>query len=352
MANFCRIVLIPALASLLYVAGTSAATQVALVSPDPSAQDALALLQAQLSSDKSLQFVERSAITKVLDEQNFAVLADPNHAVTIGHILHVDLFAVLETGVDKKLSQPLGLVIYDAATGLRLTDLTLPQKGTESLVSVVGAALHTAEKKCSAPPDARKTLSVVTVRNTNLPRDRDSFCDALGLLLQHALISSPDILVLERQRLEYLNHERQLATSPANPLLASLITVDLDLARSPDGVALTGTALLTDTAGKVLTKLMVSVPMAQAATLPNRLAIEIAAAVRGAVIPAMADTKLEARRFAIEAELLLRHFQAGLALQAAEAAYALDPTDIRHEPVVNGSFAVYRPRYGRNESAG
>ena len=189
-------VLIAALFFLFHTVAALATTTIALVSTDSSAQDSLALLQAQLSSEKSFQFVERSAIIQVLKEQKLTIFADPNHAVILGRLLHADLLAVVESSPDAKAPTLLGLVIYDSATGVRLADLTLTQDKPESLAQTVLTALRAANEKRSTLPDGRKTFCLVAVRNTNLPRDRDSFCDALGLLLQRSLISSPNILLL------------------------------------------------------------------------------------------------------------------------------------------------------------
>ena len=239
----------------------AAPIRIALVATgDAKIQDYLALVQGQLSTDPTLQYLDRQSIHRTLGEQELsAALADPNRAVALSRLLSADIFVVLETNQDSKKPVALGLVAFDSATGLRLVDVSLPDDPAV-LKAAIDASLRAAIQKRSHAASAR-TLCVVSVRNANLAHDKDSLCQSIALLFQRQLITSPDVCILERQRLDHINQERTLptATAPApSAMLASLITADLEIVRSPDGKFLTATAYLTNPQGKSLAKISVN----------------------------------------------------------------------------------------------
>src|ERR1035437_1093152 len=133
-----------------------AATTVALVS-DSTSRDTLSLLQSQVPPSTTLQFVNPTVLDKILTEQEFSVLADPDHALALGRLVHADLFAILESSPDPKNPTPLGLVVFDASTGIRLADATLPPTSPDTLASTVTDILLAANKKRTAVPAARRT---------------------------------------------------------------------------------------------------------------------------------------------------------------------------------------------------
>ena len=83
----------------------------------------------------------------------------------------------------------------------------------------------------TAPPTARHVVSVLTVRNADLPRAMDGFCAAVGRLLERDLTDVPNLMVLERSDLERLNQERELPTTRpvTNNLLAAVIQLQVDV---------------------------------------------------------------------------------------------------------------------------
>ena len=307
-----------------------AATRVAILAPQPSdaIQKAVILAEVKLSDDRSLQLVERQQIQQVLSEQAASlsgiILAEK--AVAVGKILAADLLAAVES--DPKAPDLMGLVVFDAATGVRYHDAAIaPGDGEKTAAAIASAITSAAAKRQQVGIDLR-TICVLSVRNADMPRSMDGLCDAAGRMFQRELVGSPSVALLERGRLEQITKERAVAIQAAGGnLLASLITADLELAR--DGAAGTrGTLILTDSQGKVLGKVSATAPKEDVAKLSRALAEAVAKSLKAAPPAGAPDTKAEAARFYREAVLLADHTDFVRALPPAEAAHALEPGNL------------------------
>jgi hypothetical protein len=185
------------------------------------------------------------------------------------------------------------------------------------------------------------------VRNANLPRDLDLFCDSVGMLLERQLSASPDLAVLERRRLEQVNKERDLPTnSPLRTLLTSVLVVELDVATTADSKGLTATAFLSDSRGKSLSKVTVTVPNRNAADLAQALAQEMAKNLdkKPGPLPAPARRSLEASRFLCDQQYFVAHQDFARAIRATESAFALCPEDVRIRAVLAQVLCYYAER--------
>jgi hypothetical protein len=287
----------------------------------------LTVAEAKLSELSGVEMLERAAIDRVLAEHKLTLsgLVAADQAVAIGKLLTVDLFAVLDAGADAK--EVGGLVIFDAHTGVRLWDAALPAGKFDATVRGVVDAVAAARQKHQKVKQLRP-VCVLTVRNVDLPRDMDAFCDSVGLLLERRLVASPDLAVLERRRLNQVNRERDLPTaSPLRQLLASVVTLELEVGRSAEKDGLRATALLSDGQGKSLGKATVEIGKRDAAALSAALLRETARVLEAKVAPAEPERKREAARFLREAEFYLGHKDPVRALPAAQSAQALSPDD-------------------------
>lgn len=307
-----------------------AATRIAIIAPEPSEaiQKAVAIAEVKLSDDRSLQLVERQQIRQFLSEQAASLggIIQADKAVAAGRILSADLLAAVES--DPKSPAVAGLVIFDAATGVRYHDSALiPGDGEKTATTIASAIASAAAKRLQAGRGLH-TVCLLSVRNADMPRSMDGLCDAAGRLFLRELPASPSVAVLERSRLEQINKERAIAPQAANSnLLASLVTADLDLAR--DGAASTrGNVVLTDSQGKTLARVSAASGTDEAAKLTHALAEAVANSLKAAPPAGAPDAKAEAARFYREAVLLAEHRDFIRALPPAEAAHALDPGDL------------------------
>jgi hypothetical protein len=305
------------------------AVRIALIRAEKSEYlgQVLTLAEAKLTELPDVEVLERTAIDRVLAEQKLTLsgLVAADQAVSVGKLLSVDLFAVLDGGAQAK--EVSGLVIFDARTGVRLWDAALPGGKLDATVGGVVDAVSAARQKHRTQKKLRP-VCLLTIRNVDLPRDRDAFCDSVGLLLERRLAASPDLAVLERRRLNQVNRERDLPTnSPLRQLLTSVITLELEVGRSAEKDGLRATIFLSDGQGKSLSKSTVAIAKRDAVALSDALLQATAKALDARFSPVQPERKREATRFLREAEFFWAHKDPLRALPAAESACALSPDD-------------------------
>ncbi|MCX7421114.1 MAG: hypothetical protein NT013_16450 [Planctomycetia bacterium] len=232
---------------------SSAATRIALLNGEGTDQTAnvVDLAQVALSKEPELELLDRAFIRRVMDEQKLSVsgLVDASQEIAVGKLLAVDLIAVVETSPGKENENVPGLVIFDSRTGVRYWNAALPVAATEleKSADAIVIAVRTAHRKREGRTPAFHTVGLMTVRNADLPRSQDGLCEAVGLLVERGLSRSPDLAVLERRRLAHVNEERALpVVEPPKDLLASLTTIDLEIARGEGGRGLKSVALISN----------------------------------------------------------------------------------------------------------
>jgi hypothetical protein len=318
----------------------SAQTRVALVSTcgGEAGQNVLVLADVALSADTNVVLVERREVERVLQEQNLmhCGLSEAGQAVAAGQLLGVQVFASLETVPDQK--EALGLVVFDAATGVVLWDSVLSGTNVEVAAVEVDAAVEAGCEKRQRPAGSLTRLCILSVRNVDLPRQFDSSCQSVGSILQRQLVQSPSLAVLERQHLENVNKERLLpAGVQTNQLLPSLVLIELDISRNGATNGLSGTAILSDTAGTKLGQVAATVDSENPADLSDRLLIELERFLKATPSQIVVDRAREAGRFCREATFLLNSGKLADGLRALEAAAALVPTNMQYQ----GSLAMW-----------
>lgn len=314
---------------LFCVAPTFAAVRVALVTSGggPIADQTIALATATLSGDKELDLVDRQSIDSILQEQklNLSGLVDDDQKIQVGRMLKADLFADVET--DANNGRALGLVIFDTARGLRLSDAAVGGKPEEA-ASAIAAAVRAAARKDQTLAQGVRLVGFLPVRNADMPRDYDIFCDTVRLLLERQLTASPGIAVLERSRLEQVNRERQLPTTQrAGDLLSSVVIVQLEISRGANGRGLDASAILLSGSGGKFDKLQAHIDGDSAADLADKLRERLIESLKAQPLEQPFNRSKEARRFARESEVLVYNSRFAAGAAAAEAADALDPGD-------------------------
>jgi len=292
-----RLLLLLALISAVAMIGkTQAATRIALVGAGNGVENVLDAATALMSKDTDLQFLDRAEVGRVLREQEISLagLVRAEHAVKAGQLLHADLFAVLEGATAGPPS--FGLVVFDAINGVRYADSALVASNALSAASATAVAIRAAVSKAHRYPQDLHTVGLLRVRNADLPRQFDSLCDSVGLLLERELTASPGIAVLERRRLEQVNKERSLPTNAdGNCLLSSMRMIELDIGQ--DGAGLRGTLALASADGTRTKGMTGNVPTRNPATLAHLLADKIERFLKVPVAGSARDREAEASRF-------------------------------------------------------
>ncbi len=312
----------------LFSQSTYGATRIAIVSdPKTTVED---LIVASLSAVKDIELLERSEIDKVFDEQKISASSiNETQILSLGKILKTDLFAVIQS--DEK-NIPIGLIVFDAESGVRYWDSALPETDMDKIAKFAADSIKTAvEKRKKSSEGKLKYLSLLSVRNADLPRGKDPFCNAVGILLMRQLRNSPDIAVLERSYLEHLNKERNLPGMEfQNKLLASTLLLQLEIGRCTDGKGPKATLFLPDNQS-------VSAESADynPANFANPIASKFADVLKVNVKTETLDRKKEAARFYNEAVFFHNHKEWENALSKIECAFALDSDNGKYQTLLS-----------------
>jgi len=320
---------------LIVTAGAHAAepAKLAIVTTGGSSQQATQLqeiMTASLTGQPGLLLVEREAIARVLNEQalNKAGLVDPQTLPKIAELLGADLFLVIE--VDPVSGSAIGLVGFEARTGVRLVDLTLAaNKASEkdAVISIVKTMLA----KYQQGPAGWCFVAALPPRNADLPTDMDGSLQSISQLVQRKMLSLPNVVVLERQRLAHVLAEHSLPIRDADvqkngSLLAAGVTLQLEASRG-DNEQWRVAALISNLEGKVLKQPAATIDPKNATAgidaIMKRLAHDVFD--QQAIHTVAVDRQAEAHRFAIEAETLRRQSRWADSVTASQAANALRP---------------------------
>lgn len=308
-----------------------AETHVALVSTsgEKAENNVLPLAEVLLSKQPDITLVERREVERILNEQKLILsgLCDSDKAMAIGKLMGVEIFAVLEILPGSK--ETLGLIVFDAGNGVKLLDMTLPADEIEKTAKIVVTGVSKACAKRQQPALQRKTVCLLSVRNAELPREMDGFCACLGMLLERALLDSPGIVVLERNRLELVNRERSLPVAEElKDLWSSVVVVESDVRRAADGRDLRVVCHLSNVTGQDIGTVEATASQTNADSLARELAGRLTESLHVVSISA-AEAKpiVEANRFYGEAQFLLGHGDRSAAIPHMYAACALAPTN-------------------------
>jgi hypothetical protein len=335
---------------VLFVVGISnGATRIALVSDSGDAQVAnvLDLVTVRLGLQKEIELLDRAAINRALEEQKLSLsgVVNPSSVVSVGKLLSVDLFAVVNSVQTTKTNgaasrMVVGLVVFDAKTGVRLWDATLSADGVEKLAEAIADGVLMAQRKQT---DAGlPTICLLSVRNADLPRSLDGWCDSVGLLLERRLTASLGCVVLERERLDQINKERELpGNTGQQQLLASLVTLELECNRGPDGKGLSTSARLTDNNGKLLNDFSVTNQNANADELAAALYQKISEVMKLKPSSTTEDRVRESDQFWQTAGFFLSHGDSQHGIQDLEAALALNPENYGLRRSLAGTLVGY-----------
>ncbi|NCD23242.1 MAG: hypothetical protein EOL90_09915, partial [Spartobacteria bacterium] len=310
--------------ALLWAAGAQAEVRVALVGADLSAaaQAAVELAEAELSARAGLMLLDRATIGQVLREQNLAAegFAQPDDAVRLGQLLAVDVFVHAEAIPGE---EAFGVAAFETAQGIRLLDRAVAGTDPEALAAALTAAVDEALAKWKAPAGAATAIALMGVRNVDLPKSRTGECEALGVLLERRLLDSPDVVMVERKRLQSLNVDRKLAPNrPEARLLSAPVLLELDVEGAGAEGGLRAAAHLSNAKGGML-----GIARAGAKTAPelaDKIGSRILEKLEAAAATPAASPPLEASRFFRQARFWKSQERPDLALASAEAAYALD----------------------------
>lgn len=277
------------------------------------------LLTAELTSIANVELVERQEIERVIQERDLGSgSTDVAHAPRLGAGLNADaLLLVTHRVIDQE--NVLEVRFVRVNPGIVLETRIFPTAGDMNELGraisagIPGLVEQSLRKEATA-------VSLVSVRSAVLSGGGAELERLLKPLLTQRLARHPDFVLLERAAMESLEREAQARFWTSRYLVRALIvpsqdgsgkfTLELSL-ETPDGKKSAkgqGAGTLADPLSALDTAISAITP-------------------RGSVPPAAASQEAEAAYFAEEAQIALRLREPGIALAAAEAAWALGRRD-------------------------
>ncbi len=298
-----------------------------LASGDKKAEAVVALVEAKLSARDEVAVLDRAQIEKVLREHDFKGkgLFSEKDGFRAGMLMGCDVFVdvhLKQVDIGGERVETIDLRALDGLTGARLVDvpvsadLSLDERVNRICLSVISAV----QKRDSLKTGKTKSLSVNSVRDVGLPPSLRYVPQLLPSLLERYLLLSPEISVLDRERLGWINQEAEIARDTRDQLMASAIVVDLDVSRTQGG-ALRIRAALSKGDGSEAGAVQVEGAVESHIALMMELAGKIAGKLKIVRIEAPPDLLSE------EADRYYRSGAFNIAVALAEGALALDRTN-------------------------
>ncbi len=288
------------------------------------AQGVVDLATAKLSAEPGVAMLERAEVDRLFEEQerSMVLAGDESLALRAGQMLAADVLGVME--FDASTSDALGLVVFDAHSGARLWDATLPP-GMSEAVDMIAIGFCQALVKRGQAGVISNTVCVLTIRNEDLPEETGSALEGIGRLVERKLTSSERLSVLERQRLSFFNEERETA-GQLLPLPGAMTLAELSFRQGGSGNGVEAWVRLTDFSGAILREQRFPARNLDAG-MAGEMSEWVCNALEGGCILPQASPEREAEQFLKESVFWFGYYPAHLdkALRAAEAAYALDP---------------------------
>ena len=187
-------------------AGTFAQNKIALIGDSEKTNQVADMVLAEMADKDDLEFLERSAIEKVLEEHKLQKSGLSSKQIpVIAKILHTDIFAILSSAQINKKTIPSSLRIFDARNGFCLIDTALPTE-MQKCTAFIRNKLENLPS-----PKSFKFVSILAVRNVGAPAKYKRQMVHIAMDVERRLIAMPDLAVLERSELGLVNKERKIS---------------------------------------------------------------------------------------------------------------------------------------------
>jgi len=284
-------------------------------------------METALAADPEVALVERQQIRKILAEQKLtaSVLANPATAARLGQLLSADLFLFVE-----KLPEPTAAAwrveVIETRTGISLGGLISAEKSFKTDPKQISDLVQAAVAKWRIPPEKRRYLGILGVRSEELNRSLFGVAESFGMFLTIDLGKSPEVVILDRERLEHFQHEQEL-TGAENELKASALLLAGGVRQAETNGELRFTFSLSALKGGKARTFTVQVPEGDLNAARRAVARAILEQCQASVPrSSAANPKREAALFSQRAQILAAHGELEPAARAAEAALALYPS--------------------------
>ena len=317
---------IPAIAVL--TDGASGLDMTALVS----------MLEAKLSQDDGARLLERSQIDKVLAEQGLSAggLIERDGIIKAGQLLRAEAFVLLSVedgqGQTEQTKDRLVRVrVAETAHGLRLWEgyEALETSQVEAAAERIAEKVRVAVGKIVQPGGSLIPIGIVDVHRVQLAERYEPLARVLVGLLSARLGKEPRIIMLERESLGTLLREKQLTEGPEVAFWNSAVLIDGYIQLSA-GKGIEMSLRLRRASGEELSSFQMPVDPNGLSDTVDEAATQALKAVLDKSPASRWDPAREADEFYSQGMLLLMHARRSPARMCLEAAYALQPDNLKY----------------------
>jgi hypothetical protein len=297
----------------------------------------ISLLEVQLSQEKGIKLLERAEIEKILSEKklqlSFEASANADR-LKIGNILGADALLCVDKIVTTERQELIHIRIIETRTGIILDDVLITSSGVEADVKALIEGLRPKLLKLSVPLNQRLYLGISDIRNEEPGSELNPVASALTQLLKYDLNVSKNIVILEREQLNYLLKERNLAGTDVQ-LRASSIMLEGGIRRIGSTKEYSISLRLIELSGKKTKSTSLNVPSADMTVIRQKICQAVISALgETSEFSISGDSHVEAAYFLKRAEssctdyVLHLNNDSNIVASFAETALALDENNI------------------------
>ncbi len=311
--------------------GAGPPTAAILAARDDGLRDTLlvAMLEAGLPEDGTVQLVERARIDSVLEEQ---ALQDAFSApgvgqrVRLGQLLKTDLLVLLRAG-GKGEGRYVQVVVAETGSGLRLLARPVPRvDGPETTVARIRELVREALGRF--PADDLTVVAIPPLLSKDLTHRYDHLQSAYARLIEQTVLGQPGFVIVELEEARALVKEMSLI-DPGGRVQRSLplhITGEFRHGGPPDAATVTVTMQLSQGGDVIREESLAGAAPSEVAPFLRRTAGAFLAGAAGTA-PRLPDPEADADQLAARAQdfLSIGNWAEGLAL--TEACLLLRPGD-------------------------
>jgi hypothetical protein len=286
-------------------------------------EPAIAQLEVALGAVKDITLLERAQVRKILAEQKLSAagFSDPATAVKLGKLLSVEMFLFVER-VPQSDPAVCRLQATETLTGIVLAGGLVEESQIAGDMPEVGKILQLGMEKYRVPPAERRYVGILSLRSEEQGPALDGLARTLWILLSSDLQACTNLILLDREHLEWLRQEKNL-TAIEQALKTSTVLIEGGLHRNGEKVELA--LLLEPLAGGELERISLRFLPKELEAFRKELVGAIAARLKLKPSSLAADPEQEGKAFLAQAKMLMEADMKDDYLRAAEAAYALWP---------------------------
>lgn len=195
----------------------------------------IAQLEVRLSQLSNIRLLERTFIQDILEEHRLrasGITTDAKNTVQLGQLLSADILLFAERIPNDEILI-YRMKIVESKTGIVLLSwLTQNEIRSEDIERIVKSVTLAASKKQMDETNGHY-IGILQIRSEELGTALDGISQALKAFLAEDLASTPNVVILDREHLQYLQQEKTL-TGLELKLKSSAVIIEGGIKYGPD----------------------------------------------------------------------------------------------------------------------